>query len=191
MSQLLRTQPTGFSTDLGKGLFWGGTSRQGTAQSTAPLHHPHHAKRCRDGPERGEEQKECGAAALGPAAVGGRAPPADAGVRSVVAVALAGLVEEAPRALAGPAGRALAGPILPLQRLLAEPRLLGQLLGPLHPPCLADLLQDGGLHRQGCAAVRYVPLQLGLRHLPVGTQDCQRSVAPGAPITQSQHTSRT
>lgn len=107
-----------------------------------------------------------GGSAAGPVAVGKRAPPAGAAVRSVVAVALAGLVKEAPRALAGPAGRALAGPVLPLQRLLAEPRLLGQLLGPLHPPRLADLLQDGGLHRQGRAAVRHVPLQPGLRHLP-------------------------
>lgn len=86
--------------------------------------------------------------------------------RSVVAVALAGLVEEAPHILSGPAGRALSGPVLPLQRLLAEPWLFCQLLGPLHPPCLADLLQDGSLHRQGRGVVRHVPLQPGLRHLP-------------------------
>lgn len=86
--------------------------------------------------------------------------------RSVVAVALAGLVEEAPHILSGPAGRALSGPVLPLQRLLAEPWLFCQLLGPLHPPCLADLLQDGSLHRQGRGVVRHVPLQPGLRHRP-------------------------
>lgn len=113
-----------------------------------------------------------GVAALGLVSKGGRAPPGGAVAagrplaRSVVAVALAGLVEEAPRTLSGPAGRALSGPVLPLQRLLAEPWLFCQLLGPLHPPCLADLLQDGSLHRQGRGVVRCVPLQPGLWHLP-------------------------
>lgn len=126
-------------------------------------------------------------AALGLVSKGGRAPPGGAVVagqplaRSVVAVALAGLVEEAPCTLSGPAGRALSGPVLPLQRLLAEPWLFCQLLGPLHPPCLADLLQDGSLHRQGRGVVRCVPLQPGLWHIPAERQDRQWPAVPGPP----------
>ena len=103
-----------------------------------------------------------------PSTGGGGGGSGGAGVpaRSVVAVALTGLVDEGPGVLLGPAQRALAGPVLPLQRLLAEPVLLHQLLGPLHPPHLPDLLQDGSLHREGPAVVRHVPLQPGLRHLP-------------------------
>lgn len=126
-------------------------------------------------------------AALGLVSKGGRAPPGGAVAagrplaRSVVAVALAGLVEEAPRTLSGPAGWALSGPVLPLQRLLAEPWLFCQLLGPLHPPCLADLLQDGSLHRQGRGVVRCVPLQPGLWHLPAERRDRQQPAVLGPP----------
>lgn len=81
-------------------------------------------------------------------------------------MALAGLVDEGAGVRPVPAQRALAGPVLPLQGLLAEPGPLRPLPGPLHPPRLPHLLQDGSLHRQGPAAVRDVLLQPRLRLLP-------------------------
>lgn len=83
----------------------------------------------------------------------GRGEPLGGGARSVVAVALAGLVDEGSRELLGAPGRALPGPVLPLQRLLAQAVPLRQLLGPLSPLRLAQLVQRRRLHRQRPAVV--------------------------------------
>lgn len=99
----------------------------------------------------------------------GRGQPLGGGARSVVAVALAGLVHEGPGELLGAAGRALPGPVLPLQRLLAQAVPLRQLLGPLQPLRLPRLVQRRRLHRQRPAVVRHGPLRPRLRPVPAET----------------------
>lgn len=112
------------------------------------------------------------AAAVSPVSVGaapeagaGRGEPLGGGARSVVAVALTGLVDEGPWELLGAAGRALPGPVLPLQRLLGQAVPLRQLLGPLRPLRLPRLVQRRRLHRQRPAAVRHRRLRPRLRNV--------------------------
>lgn len=104
-----------------------------------------------------------------PAAGAGPGEPLGGGARSVVAVALAGLVDEGPRELLGAAGRALPGPVLPLQRLLAQAVPLRQLLGPLRPLRLPRLVQRRRLHRQRPAVRRQRQLRPRLGHVPAET----------------------
>lgn len=116
-------------------------------------------------------------AAPGAGAGAGRGQPLGGGARSVVAVALAGLVDEGPRELLGAAGRALPGPVLPLQRLLGQAVPLRQLPGPLRPLRLPRLVQRRRLHRQRPPALRHRRLRPRLRNVPAETA----ASAPGPP----------
>lgn len=104
-------------------------------------------------------------------------PPA----RSVVAVALAGLVDEGPRELLGAAGRALPGPVLPLQRLLGQAVPLRQLLRPLRPLRLPRLVQRRRLHRQRPPVRRQRQLRPRLGHVPAETAGSEPQRRPTAP----------
>lgn len=126
------------------------------------------------------------AAAVSPVSVGaapgpgaGRGEPLGGGARSVVAVALARLVDEGSWELLGAAGRALPGPVLPLQRLLGQAVPLRQLLGPLRPLRLPRLVQRRRLHRQRPAALRRGRLLPRLRNGPAETAGSARQHRPG------------
>lgn len=87
--------------------------------------------------------------------------------RSIVELALARLVDEAALVL-GPARTALAGAVLPLHHLGAQRLALRPLPGPLQPPHLACLLQQGSprWQRGGCV-VQGPGLAADWRQLPI------------------------
>lgn len=90
--------------------------------------------------------------------------------RSVVELALARLIDEAALVL-GSALTVLTGAVLPLHPLGAQRVALGPLPGPLQPPHLAGLVQQGGPRRQrGGGVVRGPGLVVDGRRLPAGTK---------------------